>query len=135
MIPPDVLIRVEAALDALAGLDALWIFGSEASGRATGRSDVDLAALFRARPEVGALLRTRDSLADIVGRSIDLVDLERASPVLAMQVLRHGNLITERDRAHRIRFAAGVPGRYEDVIIFRRPAERLLRARLAHGRA
>lgn len=135
MLPHDVLIRVEAALDALAGLDALWIFGSEATGRTTSRSDVDLAALFRARPEVGALLRTRDDVADIVGRSVDLVDLEHVSPVLAMQVLRHGNLVTEHDRAHRIRFTSALPGRYEDATLFRRPAECLLRARLANGRS
>jgi len=32
-----------------------------------------------------------------------------------------------------IRFAAALPGRYEDVILLRRPLERLLRERLAGG--
>jgi predicted nucleotidyltransferase len=130
------LARVEAVLDDVAGLDALWIFGSMATGRARPGSDVDLAALFAARPTPDALLTAREAIAAIVARDVDLVDVEQASPVLAMQILKHGSLVLERDRAHRVRFVAGLPGRYEDVVIFRRPAERLLRARLgAHGRA
>jgi len=135
MISDAQLAGVEAALHRLAGLDALWVFGSEAAGRATARSDVDLAGLFATRPSSSALLAGREQLAELLGRPVDLVDLEQASPVLAMQVLRHGRLVVDRDSRHRIRFAGALPGRYEDVAILRRPAEKLLLARLAHGRA
>jgi predicted nucleotidyltransferase len=129
------LVGIEAALASLGGADALWVFGSEATGRATASSDVDLAALFAARPSIGALIAARAELEDILKRPVDLVDLETASPILAMQVLRHGRLVRERDVAHRVRFTAALPGRYEDVILLRRPAERLLLARLSRGRA
>jgi predicted nucleotidyltransferase len=136
VLAPLQLARVEAVLDEVAGLDALWIFGSAATGRTHVDSDVDLAALFTTRPTHDALLAAREAIAAIVARDVDLVDVEQASPVLAMQILKHGSLVLERDRGHRVRFVAGLPGRYEDVVIFRRPAERLLRARLgAHGRA
>jgi uncharacterized protein len=135
VLPPDRLAAIEAVLDRAAGLDALWLFGSEARGDARPDSDVDLAVLFARTPSPEATLHARAVIADIVGRPVDLVDLERASAVLAMQVLRHGTLVVERDRRHRVRFASALPGRYEDVILFRRPAERILRARLAHGRA
>jgi uncharacterized protein len=134
MLAPAQLVLLEAALDRLAGLDALWLFGSEASGRTNADSDVDLGALFARRPSAAGLLAAREELEGLLGRPVDLVDLEHASPVLAMQVLRHGRLVAERSRVHRIRFTAALPGRYEDVAILRRPAEKLLRARLAHGR-
>jgi len=134
MLTDAQLAQIDAALQRLAGLDALWLFGSEAAGRATSRSDVDLGALFASRPSPSALAAVREEIEEIVGRSVDLVDLERASPVLAMQVLRHGRLVGDRAPAHRVRFAAALPGRYEDVAILRRPAEKLLLARLAHGR-
>jgi predicted nucleotidyltransferase len=135
MLPEAMLARIDAVLDRFAGLDALWVFGSEVAGRATSESDVDLAALFSTRPSAGALLAARADLQEIVGRAVDLIDLDRASPVLAMQVLRHGRLVNERNATHRVRFATALPGRYEDVVILRRPAEKLLRARLNRGRA
>ncbi len=135
MVSDAQLARVDAALHALGGLDALWLFGSEAAGRATESSDVDLGALFATPPSDAGLMTAREQLQEILGRAVDLVDLERASPILAMQVLRHGRLVTDRDPRHRVRFTAALPGRYEDVTILRRPGEKLLRARLAHGRA
>jgi len=36
-------------------LDALWLFGSQAAGRAHAESDLDLAALFARRPSTVAL--------------------------------------------------------------------------------
>ena len=135
MLSEAQLTALEAALDRFAGLDALWLFGSEAAGRATSRSDVDLAALFATRPSPQALVAAREELREIVGRAVDLVDLERASPVLAMQALKHGRLVADRNPRHRVRFTAALPGRYEDVAILRRPGERLLLARLNRGRA
>jgi predicted nucleotidyltransferase len=129
------LARIETALANLGKIDALWVFGSEAAGTATASSDVDLAALFAARPLVGALIAARAQVEGIAGRPVDLVDIEAASPVLAMQVLRHGRLVRERDAVHRVRFTAALPGRYEDVVLLRRPLEKLLLARLTHGRA
>ncbi len=134
MISEAELGRIAAMLDQAGGLDALWVFGSEASGQAIASSDVDLAALFASPPPLGALLAARARIEDIVGRPVDLVDLDRASPVLVMQVLRHGRLVAERNASHRVRFVASAPGRYEDVRIFRRPAEQLLLARLQNGR-
>ncbi len=128
------LARVADVLDALGGLDALWVFGSEASGTAAPTSDVDLAALFTSRPSPPALLVARGDLEALLGRAVDLVDLERASPLLAMQVVRHGHLLSDRAPSHRLRFLTSLPGRYEDVVRLRRAGERLLLSRLQHGR-
>lgn len=50
MLSPADLARAVDLLDERFGVDALWLFGSEAQGRARPDSDVDLAGLFRRRP-------------------------------------------------------------------------------------
>ena len=70
MLAPAQLVLLEAALDRLAGLDALWLFGSEASGRTTADSDVDLGALFARRPSAAGLLAARIAF-DSRPRSLD----------------------------------------------------------------
>jgi len=134
MLDPAALKRASALLDQRVGLDALWVFGSEAAGTATSASDLDLAALFRRRPSPSECLALRAELASVVGRDVDLVDLERASPVLVMQVLRHGALVADRNPEHRLRFTATAPGRYEDLVLVRRTAERRLLERVRGGR-
>jgi predicted nucleotidyltransferase len=121
-------------LDERFGLDALWLFGSAASNRATSVSDIDLAALFKRSPSAVELLDARGDLSSLLGRTVDLVDLDRASPILVMQVLRHGRLLLDRDPARRIRVVASAPGRYEDLMIVRRESERLLVERVRRGR-
>src|SRR5436309_2543951 len=95
------------------GLDALWVFGSEAQGTAGIESDLDLAALFRRAPTATELLDARLEIAASLSRDVDLVDLDRASPILVMQVLRHGRLVLDHEPAHRHRLLASAPGRYE----------------------
>lgn len=125
--------QVASYLDKRFGLDTLWVFGSEAAGNARADSDVDLGGLFQRTPTSSELLDARLHLGAQVGREVDLVDLDRASPILVIQVLRHGRLLSDRNPAHRIRLMAAAPGRYEDVKIMRREAERSLIQRVRAG--
>jgi hypothetical protein len=81
------------------------------------------------------LLEARGEIGSLLARDVDLVDLDQASPILAMQVLRHGRLLVDANPARRQRFVAHAPGRYEDLKIVRREAERSLLARVRHGRS
>ncbi len=132
MLAPRLVDDIVQALDERFGLGALWLFGSEARDEARSDSDVDLAALFTREVSPVALHELRVELAARVGRDLDLVDLSRASPVLAMQVMRHGRLVADRDHRTRTRFLAALPSRYEDLRIVRAPIERRVRERL-HG--
>lgn len=134
MLDPSQLQRIAERLDARFGLDALWMFGSEAKGTARRRSDVDLAVLFRRPPSTLELLHAREELADLLGRDVDLLDLAQVSPILAMQVLRHGKLLVDANPVRRQQFVAAAPGRYEDLKIVRREAERALLERVRSGR-
>lgn len=93
------LLTVEQLLDRLRPLLArqdvklLILFGSAASGHTHRDSDIDLGIvatgpfdLIAMTNEVAGYLRT-----DLV----DIVDLRRASPLLAMEALRQGRLLYE----------------------------------------
>jgi predicted nucleotidyltransferase len=133
LAPAEVQAIVER-LDFRFGLDALWLFGSEASGSAGRSSDVDLAGLFRQRPSVLELIDAREALGALLGRDVDLVDFERASPILVMQVLRNGRLLVDASPGRRHRLTATAPSRYEDLRVLRRAAEHALIARVRRGR-
>jgi predicted nucleotidyltransferase len=134
MLSRTEVAEVADCLEARFGLAVLWLFGSEASGAARPDSDVDFAALFRTRVSHEALIDARLELSARLGRSLDLVDLGRASPILAMQVVRHGRLLCDKDRSARLRFVTMLSSRYQDLRIARAPAERRLLEGL-NGRA
>ena len=85
------LRRAVELLDLRLGLGALWLFGSEAQGMARPDSDINLAGLFHRSPDPLELFEVAGDLDEVLGRPTDLVDLDRTSPILAMQVLRHGS--------------------------------------------
>jgi len=98
-------VDVRAILDLLThrlsvgggSLLALYLFGSEAEGRARPDSDIDLAFLadLAVAPEV--VFDTAQALASVLGRDVDLVDLATASTVLRAQVIGNGRLLHESD--------------------------------------
>lgn len=115
------------------GLGALWLFGSEAQGVARPDSDVDLAGLFDRSLDPLELFEAAGDLQEIFGRPVDLVDLDRTSPILAMQVLRYGRLLTDRDPKRRVAFFVRALSLYEDLKILRREVDRAVAARLRRG--
>jgi len=122
-------------LEASFGVDALWVYGSEATGRSRPDSDLDVAVLFREPPSPRELAELRADAAAAPDRPVDLVDLDRVSPLLAYQVLKHGRLVVDRNPSRRHRFTAGVPARREDILIMRRPIEKRLIERVSRGDA
>jgi len=135
MLDQSQLDRIVSALVARFGLVALIVFGSEAEGQTHRESDLDLAGLFERRPEGLELLDAQTELEAIVGRSVDLIDLRAASPILARQVLRDGRRAFGRDSPALATFEALLPSRYEDLKRVRAEAERALLERVAHGRS
>jgi uncharacterized protein len=129
-LSPSLKRTIIELLDRRFGLVGLWVFGSFASGQARSDSDLDLAALFEREPSALELLEARSALSALISRDVDLVNLESASPVLLMQVLRHGTLLLDRNPARRIRLTASAPGRYEDLSIVRREVEQALLGRI-----
>lgn len=134
MFTSELVERIVALLEERFGLAALFVFGSEAAGTPHRRSDLDLAALFRRRPDALALLDAQTALEEIAGTDVDLVDLGTASPILARQVLRHGCCVFGPDAPELADFEATLPGRYEDLKRLRAEAEHALVERVVRGR-
>jgi predicted nucleotidyltransferase len=135
MITEKALRQAGDFLEERFGVDVLWLFGSEARGTARPGSDVDLAVLFHRRPTSPELLSAASELTDLLDRPVEVVDLDRASPILAMQVLRYGRLLVDRKPARRFAFFGRTLSMYEDLKIVRREAEGALLARVGGGRS
>ena len=135
MLSEAAIDRVVALLDGRFGLDALFVFGSEAAGTTRRDSDVDLAALLRRRPDGLELLDAQTALEEIAGRDVDLVDLGAASPILARQVLRSGRCVFGASAPALACFEATLPSRYADLKRVRAEAESALVQRVMHGRS
>ena len=103
------------------GIQAAYIFGSVAQGRARPDSDLDIAVLLdRPIPDARAL-RYRLKLAGDLGAAlhrndVQLVILNDAPPLLAHRVLSRGVLVFERARVARVRFHVETARRYEDMV-------------------
>lgn len=133
MVTRDDIERITAFLDERFGLDTLWLYGSEAQDKARPDSDVDLAVLFRRRPQMLELFDAQSDLAEILHRDVDLVDLDQASPVLGMQVLKHGRLLLDRNPERRYAAFSRILNLYEDLKILRRETDRALFQRMGSG--
>ena len=135
MLSPEDLQRAVDFLDQRFGVDVLWVYGSEAQDRARPDSDVDLGALFRRRPTSLERFDAAIDLGNLLGRDVDLVDLDSVSPVLVRQVLQTGRLVADREPRRRHALFSKTVSQYEDLKIQRREAERALFARVVRGRS
>lgn len=124
MVTQEQINQIVEILDRWFGLDTLWLYGSEAEGTARADSDIDLAALFRRRPQSLEIFDARTDLEEVLRRDVDLVDLDQAPPILGMQVLKYGRLLVDRNPGRRHDAYGRILGLYEDVKILRRESER-----------
>jgi uncharacterized protein len=98
---------------------SVYLFGSQATGRATASSDVDIGVLFSRAPErtfQGLQLGLAGDLERVLGRRVDLVVLNRAPPDLVHRVLRDGRVIVDRHRARRLEFEVKARNEYLDLL-------------------
>lgn len=84
-----------------------YLFGSHAQGRASERSDVDLAVLTESeKPKLRQILHLTKGLEAAVDEQVDvtLVSVRDTDPRLLNQVLQHGDLLYAKDEATRVDF-------------------------------
>lgn len=125
-------------------IQAAYVFGSTATGRARRDSDVDVAVLLArpVRPDRGLTYRLKliADLGSALRRSdVDVVILNDAPPLLAHRVLSHGKLVFERSASARVGFrASAFPGQdrglYADVIPMFETHIRYLKQHAREGR-
>ena len=79
------------------------LFGSTARGRDTARSDVDLGVLLE-EDDPSQLWDIDVATAGGLRRTVDLVDLRRAPPLLRFEIAREGRPVIEREEGEWTRF-------------------------------
>lgn len=107
------------------GVLLAYLFGSLSQGQAG--HDVDLAILTRSGPA----FRLRAAIANCLETErVDLVDLQRASPVLRFEILRTGRLLYAADPACCEDFELATLRLYRDTAWLRRRQREYLRERM-----
>lgn len=98
---------------------AAYLFGSYATGDARLESDVDVAVLLSGADDFERFERRLRLIGEVevaLGRRpVDVIVLNDAPPLLAHQVLKHGQLIFEHDRAARVEFEVRAGKIYADL--------------------
>lgn len=89
-------------------IDALWLYGSHAKGKASVHSDIDLAVIFsthidnvldrRLRPEILALDWQQE--LHLPENALSILDMEHAAIPVAMGVLQTGKLLINKNPTH-----------------------------------
>ncbi len=97
---------------ALPEVTAIYRFGSSADGTVGRDSDIDLAVLTMMPLDPAVRFDLQERLATALRRAVDLVDLRRASPVMAIQVVAKGVLLYDGHAAARGAFEDTVYGAY-----------------------
>lgn len=94
------------------------LFGSTATGTTHRRSDIDIAIL---GSEVLDIVEITNAVTRLLHNDcIDVVDLRRASPLLAIEVARHGRILYERRPGDYAAFYSLAYRRYVDTAKLRR---------------
>ena len=101
-----------------------YLFGSRSRSEATVASDLDLGILCNEPLALAALIALEDELDSATGGRVDLVDLARADPFLALDVVR-GDRIYERDGRRLDEFDLHVLRRAADLAPFERERRRM----------
>ena len=105
-------------------LDLVVLFGSHAAGRARATSDIDLGVLVAVDRTEERLEEIRVEVIRLVGTDrVDVVDLRRAPPLLAMAIARKGKVLHEERAGVFAAFASLALRRYTDTAKFRRLRE------------
>ena len=103
-----------------------YLFGSAVQNRLTADSDVDIGMLFETSPDGIQLLELQENLSTLLKRQADLVDLNHVSPILGMQVLKHGEIVFERSERAVRKFQVRTMFAYFDLKQVRKPIEEAL---------
>ena len=119
--PEELTEAVRSQIFSYPAILAVYLFGSHSTGKAKPESDLDLAILLQPDQEDDfPVLELAVSLEKALGRTVDLVILNRAGELLKYQVRRHGRLLYDRDPRLRKQFEVRGRKSFEDFLYLHR---------------
>lgn len=113
------LTKIKNNLQNNPNVSAAWLFGSVASGKHKKDSDIDIAVLFTSgllkyeRFELRLALAAE--LTRLVGRDVDLIDMQAVPLYLQHQARKTGKLMLEKDHYYRLIFDVKSRREYFDI--------------------
>jgi predicted nucleotidyltransferase len=115
------------------------LIGSQARGETGPLSDIDIAVWHEPELDASARLRLQLELIDAAARTlhtdeVDVVLLNRASPLMRHRAMRDGIRLVERDFDQRVRLETRALLDYLDTIPLRTEFARGLQKRIEEGR-
>lgn len=113
------------------GVVLAYLFGSHAEGRATPRSDVDIAVLLPPSTPRERFFEVRlsltNALMDVFHKEVDVAVLNEISPLLARDVAEYGRLLYEDPMIRpAVEFVVHAKKHYADTAHFRTMATQYL---------
>jgi predicted nucleotidyltransferase len=117
--PESVLPVLSEVLEGEPSVVAGYHFGSTQDGTAFATSDVDVGVLCDCRLSLDELIRLQDRLNDAIPQVVDLVDVRRVGPFVALDVIR-GDRFFCRDEDDADEFDLFVLRRAGDLAYFER---------------
>ncbi|ANS77937.1 hypothetical protein SGUI_0541 [Serinicoccus hydrothermalis] len=79
------------------GLALMVLFGSAADPRETSPGDLDLAVAWKSGTGTGDVVGVTSDLLALLGDGVDVLDLDRGSPVVRQRALTCGEVLLERE--------------------------------------
>ncbi len=131
--------KLEAQFAAQPDVLLVYVFGSQAKGKADARSDLDVAVLLAGDPDGGACTQRRLSIiGDLMSlfhtNDVDVVVLNRADLVLRNQVVQYGRLAYARAHDIAVEFRVRTLNLYFDFAPFLKRGEQAFFQRIREGR-
>lgn len=93
----------------------VFLFGSAASRKMAEGSDIDIGILFEFQLDFYKVNEFKNELSSMFKRDIDIANLNSASPVLKMQVLKNGVLVFAKDKKIYNQFYVDAINQYDDL--------------------
>ncbi len=84
---------IDALRSEIDGLQAIYIFGSQSDGSATDKSDADIAYLSTERLSAVARWKLSQTLALILSKDVDLIELASTNTIFRYQILSNAERI------------------------------------------
>lgn len=104
------------------GVHTVYLFGSQATGRTHGQSDVDVGVLFDApqtyaKNSMPAYLKLYDVFTDVfpTAKQVDIVFLQLVPPSLQFSAIRDGKILYATNPRRRMDFVAEVMRKNADL--------------------
>jgi len=85
-------------------------------------SDVDVSIMFKKAPCFYDITDLKDQLSSRIGREVDILVLNTASPIMRLQVLKYGQLIKKDEKVYNDFFVRTL-NEYSDLKYLRKEAE------------